>query len=863
MMNKYLRHCNKSTFHTIFSRNKSSLGLWDNNISSEIKLKIEKHWSQDVLKNESINSNDSFYILPMFPYPSGNLHMGHVRVYSISDTIARFYKLNGKNVIHPMGWDAFGLPAENAAIEHNIQPHVWTKTNIDSMKKQLVDLGCNFDWNRELSTCDPSYYKWTQYIFLKLFEKGLVYQSKANVNWDPIDKTVLADEQVDENGCSWRSGAKVEKKVLTQWFIKTTQFAKDLYDGLDSNLLENWRDIINLQKHWIGECNGIVITLQVKIKDVNRPIGVWSPDPYKFLHAEYLTISNDNVFIQELTPDERNSLLCYNPITGCEIKVYVTDNVNYPEGRDTYLVCPTLDSDDKKISESLNIPLKKTFSTIDYESENKKVVKLAKSKNCGGYFVSSKLKDWLISRQRYWGTPIPIIHCRKCGTVPVPYAELPVELPKEHVKGNSLSKIDSWKNCKCPKCDGDASRETDTMDTFVDSSWYYYRFLDNSNENLPFSPEKLEGKTPVHCYIGGKEHAVLHLYYARFMSYFLHSLGWTPMNEPFKKLLVQGMVMGQSYKIKSSGKYISPENVEKIGKKYVEKHTGEAVSVQWEKMSKSKYNGVNPLTLLSTYGCDTTRLLILADVPPATARRWSDATLPGVLNWQHRLWITMREFLAHRNNINMDNNNLSTETFNEFEEKINKARNYFTATSTYHFKYTQKLSVGISQLQSLTNVLRNNVPGDVIAKSKEFELALASLIIMLSPVTPHFCSELWAGFKSAPNRVLENTHLIMWDRDVLSQKWPAVDHDFELSFQCKVDGAPLCDLKIVASELPNLTEEKAIDMVLRDQGVIKRTKRGIQRFQYELYPDCRAILNIFTNQSVQKPERDEKISKEM
>ncbi|CAK1539968.1 unnamed protein product [Leptosia nina] len=859
MLRQYVRVCNISPYNIFLLRNKSSLELWDSNISTEIKLEIEKHWNSTVQQNEN-KGDKNVYILPMFPYPSGNLHMGHVRVYSISDTIARFHKLNGFNVIHPIGWDAFGLPAENAALERNVKPHIWTKSNIDSMKKQLIELGYNFDLDRELSTCDPSYYKWTQYIFLKLFERGLAYQNEAIVNWDPIDKTVLADEQVDDNGCSWRSGAKVQKKVLTQWFIKTTQFAKDLYDGLDEEYLENWRDIINLQKHWIGDCDGSVVTFQIKLNSVLRPLDIWTADPYKFLHAEYVVINSNNVILKDLTEEEQINLKCYNPLTNGEMNVYIYDNISYPEGREIYLACPTMDPKDRKISELLNIPCNQ-YKTIDINKENKRAIQKAQEKNCGGYFVSSKLRDWLISRQRYWGTPIPIIHCEKCGTVPVPYTDLPVELPQHSFQEKNiftLSKFEDWLNCECPICKGKGLRETDTMDTFVDSSWYYYRFLDPSNRNVPFEKSALIGKTPVDCYIGGKEHAVLHLYYARFMSYFLHSLGWTPTKEPFKRLLVQGMVMGQSYKVKSSGKYIPKEDVEKTGKVYREKSSGEAVRVQWEKMSKSKHNGESPLRLLSTYGCDTTRLLILADVPPATTRNWSDATLPGVLNWQHRLWITLREFLTNRRNSALINNkSLSPEAFNKLESKICDARNYFTATSTYHFKYTQKLSVGISQLQSLTNTLRNNVPAEIIVKSKEFELALASLIIMLSPITPHFCAELWAGLTSAPNRISNDSGLIAWDKDITCQRWPIVDDHFKLSLRCKVDGAPICDLKILATELPYITKEKALEMVMKEEPVNKRLRRDIKRIKYELYPDCRAILHIFTIQNATKSDKME------
>lgn len=384
-----------------------------------------------------------------------------------------------------------------------------------------------------------------------------------------------------------------------------------------------------MQKHWIGECNGIVIDFKIKLGDKEKTLKIWSSDPYKFIHGEFLAISSNNVSLQEFSSSEINDLVCYNPITDKEINIYVTDSVKYPEGRDIYIACPSVDPEDYKLSKSLNISCIQEVDSIDINTENEKAIAIAQNKNCGGYFVSSTLKDWLISRQRFWGTPIPIIHCPQCGILPVPYEDLPVLLPindSSDFKTSTLSNMKSWLNCKCPKCSGDAQRESDTMDTFVDSSWYYYRFLDHDNDKLPFDKEKLIGNTPVHCYIGGKEHAVLHLYYARFMSYFLHSQGMTTMPEPFKKLLVQGLIMGQSYKVKSSGKYLPPENVEKVGEVYKEKGTGEPILVQWEKMSKSKYNGENPQRLLTTYGCDTTRLLILADVPPATSRKWSDAS---------------------------------------------------------------------------------------------------------------------------------------------------------------------------------------------------------------------------------------------
>lgn len=361
-------------------------------------------------------------------------------------------------------------------------------------------------------------------------------------------------------------------------------------------------------------------------------LDVWTSDPYKFIHGDFLIVNSENILAKQYLDSSicRNKLpiVAYNPVSERKMPIYVSNTIEYPEGRDVYLGCSYSSKEDMKLAESLNIPVGKC--DINSESDSLKAIRIAQSKDVGGYWVSSKLRDWLISRQRYWGTPIPIIHCHKCGVVPVPYDNLPVELPQKNIAENginTLDKMEDWVKCKCPSCHGTAERETDTMDTFVDSSWYYYRFLDPHNKEMPFDKNKFKDLLPVSIYIGGKEHAVLHLYYARFMSYFFNSLGWTDNKEPFKKLLVQGMVMGKSYKLKSTGKYIPENEVELIGKKYKEKGTGEPLIVDWEKMSKSKYNGVNPESLLTTYGCDTTRLFMLSDVAPPTSRHWSNSSM--------------------------------------------------------------------------------------------------------------------------------------------------------------------------------------------------------------------------------------------
>lgn len=560
----------------------------------------------------------------MFPYPSGHLHMGHVRVYTISDAMARFHRMNGFNVLHPMGWDAFGLPAENAAIQNNIPAKIWTQKNIKHMKEQLKNLQCSFDWDCELATCSPEYYKWTQTLFLMLYKDGLAYQNEASVNWDPIDKTVLADEQVDVNGCSWRSGAKVEKKMLRQWFIRTTKFAKSLLDGLDDTKLEDWKDIIKLQKHWIGDCNGYNFNLNVE--NTKTVLSLWTQTPEYLRNADFIAIKSDHILNRNENSECLLNLYIDNPFNKRTLPIIVSDTLEYSPDCDVYIGVPGLIESDALIAKKYSIPydLNISSSQENVMSDRNLVLETAKKLNIGGYLVSSKLKDWLISRQRYWGTPIPIIHCDKCGTVPVADKDLPVLLPDDK------SKLVEWSQTQCPNCDNaNAKRELDTMDTFVDSSWYFLRYLDPKNNDKIFDEKKAATLIPVDLYIGGKEHAVLHLYYARFMTHFLHFKKLLLEPEPFKRLLVQGMVMGKSYRLKGSGKYLRETEIEVVDlkkNKAIEKTTGNQVVMTWEKMSKSKLNGVDPIEVLEQYGCDTTRLFMLADVAPTSHRNWSSTS---------------------------------------------------------------------------------------------------------------------------------------------------------------------------------------------------------------------------------------------
>ncbi|CAG9833015.1 unnamed protein product [Diabrotica balteata] len=657
----FLRH--KALKRIVSYRCLSGLNLWDQDISSEIKHKIEKHWKDKLKFNpfkDSSTNKEKYYVLSMFPYPSGALHMGHVRVYTISDTVARYQRLNGKNVLHPIGWDAFGLPAENAAIDRKIAPDVWTKQNIAHMKEQLERLNCSFEWDREFNTCDPKYYKWTQDLFLKLYDEGLVYQKEALVNWDPIDQTVLADEQVDENGNSWRSGAKVEKRILRQWYIRTTRFAKNLLEGLNDPILQDWRDITKLQKHWIGDCDGVNFDFTVEGNN-KEFLTLWTSTPEYVENVKFVAVTSDNILAkkedvklksEQETVRLRTQLI--NPINSAKIPVYVTNEVNFLPLTDSYIGIPGVSEESTDFARKYSI----TFENVELleglvlEEKRNNIINKARELKVGGYWTSPKLRDWLISRQRYWGTPIPIVHCKTCGPQPVPRKDLPVILPElkheSQKSGSQLAELSGWLNTTCPKCGGTATRETDTMDTFVDSSWYYLRFADPHNEKEMFSKEILDKVAPVDLYIGGKEHAVLHMYYARFIMHFLHSLGLVPEKEPFRRLLVQGMVMGRSYRIKGTGRYVHESEVKILDlkkNKAITKDTNEPVIISWEKMSKSKYNGVDPEDMFREYGTDTTRLLVLADVAPTSHRNWNNNTFPGILNWQRRLWLTMQEFL--------------------------------------------------------------------------------------------------------------------------------------------------------------------------------------------------------------------------
>ena len=589
--------------------------------AADLETKWQKAWATENLdQTDETSDKPKFYALSMFPYPSGNLHMGHVRNYVITDVIARFKRMQGYRVLHPMGWDAFGLPAENAAIEREIPPGQWTQQNIAQMKQQLQKLGLSLDWEREVTTCSPDYYRWTQWLFLQFYEAGLAYQKEAAVNWDPIDQTVLANEQVDSEGRSWRSGAQVERKLLRQWFLKITDYAEQLLNDLDK--LPGWPERVKLmQANWIGKSVGAY--LEFPIQDSQEKIGVFTTRPDTVFGVSYVVLAPEHpLTLQVTTAKQKKAVKAFiksvakeselertaedkpkrgvltggtaiNPFNGEEIPILIADYVLVEYGTGAVMGVPAHDTRDFKFANDNNLPIRVVIVPENEESDDPvlseayteagiminsgqfdglastkgktAIIDYAETQGYGKARIQYRLRDWLISRQRYWGCPIPVIHCPNCGTVPVPDEDLPVTLP-ENVEfsgrgASPLAKLEDWINVPCPSCGEAAKRETDTMDTFIDSSWYYLRYTDAKNTEAVFSLDKVNSWMPIDQYVGGIEHAILHLLYSRFFTKVLRDRGLINCDEPFQRLLTQGMVQALTYKNPKTGKYVPSDRV--------------------------------------------------------------------------------------------------------------------------------------------------------------------------------------------------------------------------------------------------------------------------------------------------------------
>ena len=756
---------------------------------AEIEEKWQKTWIEFGLDKTPTNSDKpKFYALSMFPYPSGSLHMGHVRNYTITDVISRLKRMQGYRVLHPMGWDAFGLPAENAAIDRGVPPTKWTYQNIAQMRLQLQRLGLSIDWEREVATCSPDYYKWTQWIFLQFLSSGLAYQKEAAVNWDPIDQTVLANEQVDSEGRSWRSGAIVERKLLRQWFLKITDYAEELLNDLDK--LPGWPDRVKLmQANWIGKSTGAY--LEFPIVGMDEKIGVYTTRPDTIYGVTYVVLAPEHPLTKRVTTPEQQAAVeafvkevtnqselertaedkpkrgiptggkAINPFTGEEIPIWIADYVLYEYGTGAVMGVPAHDVRDFKFAKEQNLPIKVVIIPENGEQETSQAytepgiminsgdfdgmasgegksatVKYAEKQGFGKARVQYRLRDWLISRQRYWGAPIPVIHCPSCGTVPVPDEDLPVQLP-EDVEfsgrgGSPLAQLESFVNVPCPSCGTHAKRETDTMDTFIDSSWYFLRYPDAKNEQQVFDSGKTNDWMPVDQYVGGIEHAILHLLYSRFFTKVLRDRGLLNFDEPFQRLLTQGMVQGLTYKNPVTGKYIPSAQVDPVNPRDPE--TGETLQIFYEKMSKSKYNGIDPEEVLGKYGADTARMFILFKAPPEKDLEWEDADVEGQFRFLNRVWRLV---------VSVDNmdaiNRVTTKELSKAEKELRRAIHTAIKEVTEDLEGDYQFNTAISELMKLSNALADASCKD----SPIYAEGIQTLVMLLAPFAPHITEELW------------------------------------------------------------------------------------------------------------------------
>ena len=732
-------------------------------------------------------SKPKYFVLEMFPYPSGRIHMGHVRNYTLGDVISRYKKAQGFNVLHPMGWDAFGLPAENAAIANKVHPAIWTQNNIKTMREQLKSMGLSYDWNREFATCDESYYKHEQKMFLDFLKAGLVYQKESWVNWDPKENTVLANEQVID-GKGWRSGADVEKRLLSQWFLNITSFAQDLLEGLKP--LERWPDRVRLmQEKWIGRSEGA--TIFFKIKDSSQTLEVYTTRPDTIFGASFCAIAPNHPLAIKLAQNDPN---LQNFISMCgragtseaaietaeklgifsgasvhhpfieekTLPIYIANFVLMEYGSGAIFGCPAHDQRDLDFALKYKLDIlpvvapmnsnpdtfkikteafvdsgflinSKFLDGLSVEEAKKSVIKKLKHTGYGEPTINYRLRDWGISRQRYWGCPIPIIHCEECGAVPVPNNDLPVILPDQvdlNQPGNPLERHPNWKNVNCPICSKSAKRETDTFDTFFESSWYFARFCSPQAETA-FEQKSAQYWLPVDQYIGGIEHAILHLLYSRFFTRALQKIGYINISEPFEGLLTQGMVCHETYKNKD-GEWLFPNEAEEI------RSSGKQVTLgRSEKMSKSRKNVVDPETIIKSYGADTARLFMLSDSPPDRDLDWTDAGIEGAWRYVNRLWRIVhqsQDSIAPIGSSCPDNLN---EDAKYILKKIHRTIDSVTKDlEKFHF------NKAVARIREFTNDLEsfssNSIESNWVRRK-----GLEVMVCLIGPMMPHLGEEMW------------------------------------------------------------------------------------------------------------------------
>lgn len=832
-----------------------------------IEATVQKFWTDNnTFKATEKPGKEKFYCLAMFPYPSGRLHMGHVRNYSLGDVISRYQRMQGKNVMQPMGWDAFGLPAENAAIKNKTAPGKWTYQNIDYMRSQLQSLGFGYDWCRELATCKKDYYRWEQWFFTKLYEKGLVYKKNATVNWDPVDQTVLANEQVID-GRGWRSGALVERKEIPQWFIKITDYAEELLDDLDQ--LTDWPEQVKtMQRNWIGRSQGVEMTFQVEGSDDSFDIYTTRPDTlmgvtYVALASQHplsLDAAKNNPELAAFIEECKNSktteadmaamekkgvdtgLKAIHPITGELVPIWAANFVLMDYGSGAVMSVPGHDQRDYEFANKYGLEIKQVitaqegddiakaaitekntlinsgeFDGLDFEQAFKAISDKLVSENKGKVTTNYRLRDWGVSRQRYWGTPIPMINLENGESVPVPESELPVELPEDVVMNGTTSPIKDNPEWAKTTYNGEAAlRETDTFDTFMESSWYYARYCSPSDDTQMLDPEKANYWLPVDQYIGGIEHAILHLLYARFFHKLLRDVGLVESDEPFKSLLCQGMVLADTYYREADNgaqEWIAPSdvNIERNEKGQVtsaiSKIDGEAViSAGMSKMSKSKNNGIDPQEVIEKYGADTVRLFIMFTSPPEQTLEWSDAGVEGAHRFVKRVYKLVNDFKESGTAPELDGLSL-----NANQKKLRRELHKTIAKVSDDIGRRNTFNTAIAAIMELMNHL-----GKASLESNEdkavMQEAIRAVVLMLTPITPHLCHYLW-------QQVAQDATV-----NVEDAPWPIVDEsalvEDEKLIIVQVNGKLRAKITVAA----DASKEAVESLGLADENVVKFTE---------------------------------------